>query len=150
MLWLLRHAEAADGAPDDARPLTERGLRHAEAAGLALARLGEHIDTCLSSPKLRALQTAERACEPLGIEVRVEPALSGEPFDVGALTAGLGDVLLVGHDPSFSLLLHDLTGTQARMKKGGLAAISKGELVVLLRPAELTAIAALGAAVPTG
>jgi phosphohistidine phosphatase len=48
---------------------------------------------------------------------------------------------LVGHDPSFSLLLHDLTGTQARMKKGGLAAVSKGELVVLLRPSELSAIA---------
>jgi phosphohistidine phosphatase SixA len=51
-------------------------------------------------------------------------------------------VLLVGHDPSFSMLLHDLTGAQARMKKGGLAGISKGELVVLLRPSELTAIAA--------
>jgi phosphohistidine phosphatase len=149
MLWLLRHAEAAEGAPDDERPLTERGLRQAEAAGRALARLGEHIDVCLSSPKLRALQTAERACEPLGIEVRIEPALSGEPFDVHAITAGLGDVLLVGHDPSFSLLLHDLTGAQARMKKGGLAGISKGELVVLTRPAELAAIAAQDAAVTT-
>jgi phosphohistidine phosphatase len=49
--------------------------------------------------------------------------------------------MLVGHDPSFSLLLHDLTGTQARMKKGGLAGISKGELVALLRPSELGAIA---------
>ena len=44
-------------------------------------------------------------------------------------------------DPSFSLTLHDLTGAQARMKKGGLAGISKGELVVLLRPSELSAIA---------
>jgi phosphohistidine phosphatase len=150
MLWLLRHAEAADGAPDDERPLTEKGLRQAEAAGRALARLGEHIDVCLSSPKLRALQTAERACEPLGIEVTIEPVLSGEPFDVHAITAGLGDVLLVGHDPSFSLLLHDLTGTQARMKKGGLAGVSKGELVVLMRPTELAAIAAEDAAVATG
>jgi phosphohistidine phosphatase len=150
MLWLLRHAEAADGAPDDERPLTEKGLRQAEAAGRALARLGEKIDVCLSSPKLRALQTAERACEPLGIEVRIEPVLSGEPFDVHAITAGLGDVLLVGHDPSFSLLLHDLTGTQARMKKGGLAGVSKGELVVLMRPTELAAIAAEDAAVATG
>jgi len=141
MLWLLRHAEAADGAPDDDRPLTERGVRHAEAAGLALARLGTSIDACLSSPKLRAVQTAERACEPLGVSVTIEPALSGEPFDVQALTAGLGDVLLVGHDPSFSLTLHDLTGAQARMKKGGLAAIAKGELVVLLRPADLVAMA---------
>lgn len=147
MLWLLRHAEAADGEPDDERPLTERGIAQADAAGRALANLGVDIDACLSSPKRRALQTAERACEPIGLEVTVEPALAGEPFDVHGLVAGLGDVLLVGHDPSFSLLLHDLTGTQARMKKGGLAGIAKGELVVLLRPTELAAIAAAPAPV---
>ena len=147
MLWLLRHAEAADGAPDDERPLTEKGFGQAEAAGRALAYLGEQIDVCLSSPKRRALQTAERACEALGIEVRPEPALAGEPIDVHEITAGLGNVLLVGHDPSFSLLLHDLTGTQARMKKGGLAGVSKGELVTLLRPSETAAIAAAGAPV---
>lgn len=141
MLWLLRHAEAEDGLPDDDRPLTERGAMHADAVGRALAVLGVQIDACLSSPKLRAVQTAERACEPLGLQVIIEPALSGEPFDVQELTAGLGDVLLVGHDPSFSLLLHDLTGCQARMKKGGLAGISKGELMTLLRPSELSAIA---------
>lgn len=141
MLWLLRHAEAEDGLPDDERPLTERGAMQADAAGRALAVLGIHLDTCLSSPKLRAVQTAERACEPLGVPVTIEPALSGEPFDVRELTAGLGDVLLVGHDPSFSLLLHDLTGSQSRMKKGGLAGISKGELLTLLRPSELAAIA---------
>lgn len=134
--------------PDDERPLTDRGLAQADAVGRALVRLGENIDICLSSPKLRALQTAERACEPLGISVRTDAALSGEPFDVHRLTAGLGDVLLVGHDPSFSLLLHDLTGAQARMKKGGLAAIAKGELVLLLRPTELAAIAAAPAPVP--
>jgi phosphohistidine phosphatase len=143
MLWLLRHAEAVDGLPDDERPLTEQGTRQAEAAGRALSQLRTHIDACLSSPKLRALQTAQLACDPLGVTVTPEPALSGEPFDVHALTAGLGDVLLVGHDPSFSLTLHDLTGAQARMKKGGVAGISKGELVVLLRPAELAVIAQL-------
>jgi hypothetical protein len=51
-------------------------------------------------------------------------------------------VLLVGHDPSFSFTLHDLTGTQTRMRKGGLAAVNKGELIALLRPSELSAIAA--------
>jgi phosphohistidine phosphatase len=142
MLWMLRHAEAADGHPDDERPLTERGVRQATDAGLALARLGVQLDACLSSPKLRAAQTAELACEPLGLPVTIEPALSGEPFDVHALVAGLGEVLLVGHDPSFTLTLHDLTGAQARMRKGGLAAIAKGELVALLRPSELAAIAA--------
>jgi len=141
MLWLLRHAEAADGFPDDERPLTERGTRQAEAVGRALARLGVEIEICLTSPKLRAVQTAQLACEPLGITVRVEPALSGEPFDVHELTAGLQDVLLVGHDPSFSLTLHHLTGAQARLRKGGLAGVAKGELVVLMRPSELAAIA---------
>jgi phosphohistidine phosphatase len=141
MLWLLRHAEAEDGLPDDDRPLTERGAMQADAAGRALAVLDVHLDACLSSPKLRALQTAERACEPLGVSVTIEPVLSGEPFDVRDLTAGLGEVLLVGHDPSFSMLLHDLTGAQARMKKGGLAGVWKGELCTLLRPSELSAIA---------
>lgn len=87
------------------------------------------------------MQTAQLACEPLGAEVTAEPALAGEPFDVDELTSGLGDVLLVGHDPAFSMLLHDLTGAQARMRKGGLAGISKGELVTLLGPKEVSAIA---------
>jgi phosphohistidine phosphatase len=142
MLWLLRHAEAADGFPDDERPLTDRGVTQAQDAGRALERLGTRLDACLTSPKLRALQTAQLACAPLGVEVTVEPRLSGQPFDVEDLVAGLGDVLLVGHDPSFSLTLHDLTGAQARMRKGGLAGIHKGELLVLLRPNELSAIAA--------
>ena len=141
MLWLLRHAEAADGSLDDERPLTERGVTQAQDAGHALEQMGVSIDACLSSPKLRAVQTAQYACAPLGVEVTVDRRLAGEPFDVNDLVVGLGDVLLVGHDPSFTLTLHDLTGAQARMKKGGLAGISKGELVVLLRPSELSAIA---------
>lgn len=142
MLWLLRHAEAADGVPDEERALTERGIRQATDAGFALQAIGAAIDVCLSSPKVRALQTAELACRPLGVEVETEQRLSGEPLDVRDLTAGRGNVLLVGHDPSFTLLVHDLTGAQARMKKGGLAAIHKGELVTLMRPSELSAIAA--------
>jgi phosphohistidine phosphatase len=141
MLWLLRHAEAADGHPDDERPLTDRGMQQAADAGLALARLGVKVEVCLSSPKLRAVQTAQLACEPLGVSVTIEQKLSGEPFDIHDLTAGLDDVLLVGHDPSFSFTLHDLTGAQSRMKKGGLAGVHKGELVTLMRPAELSAIA---------
>lgn len=108
---------------------------------MALARLDVRLDACLTSPKLRALQTAQLACEPLGVEPQVDATLGGEPFDVEELTAGLGSVLLVGHDPSFTLTLHDLTGAQARMRKGSLAAISKGELITLLRPSELSAIA---------
>jgi phosphohistidine phosphatase len=141
MLWLLRHADAADGEPDDARPLTEKGIRQAQAAGRALAQLGVRLDACLTSPKLRAVQTAELACEPLGVQVTSEPELAGGPFDAEELIAGLHDVMLVGHDPSMSLALHDLTGVHSRMSKGGLAGINKGELIVLLRPKELSLIA---------
>jgi phosphohistidine phosphatase len=143
VLWLLRHAEAADGSNDDERPLTDKGERQARAAGLALQRLGAHVEHCLTSPKRRAVDTARLVCTHLGLEPIVEEALCGEPFDVRSLTAGLGDVLLIGHDPSFSMTLHDLTGAQARMAKGGLAGIEKGELIVLMRPAELAAIAGM-------
>jgi phosphohistidine phosphatase len=142
VLWLLRHGDAADGSPDAERPLTKKGERQSRAAGLALKRLGVEIDACLTSPKVRAADTAKLACEPLGVEPQVEPKLSGGPFDGEALAAGLGDeVLLVGHDPDFSMAVHNLTGAQVRMKKGGLAGVEKGELKTLLRPDDLAAIA---------
>jgi phosphohistidine phosphatase len=141
LLWLLRHGDAADGSPDAERPLTEKGEEQARAAGRALAALGVKLDACLTSPKSRAADTAKLACEPLGVEPQHEPKLAGGPFDAQALAAGLGDdVLLVGHDPDFSMAVHALTGAQVRMKKGGLAGVEKGELRVLLRPDELTAM----------
>src|SRR5215212_5817869 len=141
MIWLLRHAEAAEGSPDAERKLTKKGEKQARNAGCALKALGVTPDACFTSPKVRAADTAKLACEPLGVEYALEPKLSGGPFDPEALAAGLGEVLLVGHDPDFSMAVHDATGAQVRMKKGGLAGIEKGELMVLLRPAELEAIA---------
>jgi len=143
MLWLLRHAEAEDGSPDAERPLTAKGEEHSRAAGQALAALGVKLDACLTSPKVRAVDTARLACEFLAVEPQQEPKLAGGPFDGEALAAGLGDqVMLVGHDPDFSMALHSLTGAPVRMKKGGLAGVEKGELKVLLRPSELQALAA--------
>jgi phosphohistidine phosphatase len=141
MIWLLRHGDAADGSPDAERPLTKKGERQSQAAGEALKRLGVEIDACLSSPKVRAYETARLACEPLGVDVKLEPKLAGGPIEAEELAAGLGDVLLVGHDPDFSMALHALTGAQVRLKKGGLAAVDTGELIVLMRPSELEAIA---------
>ena len=141
MIWLLRHAEAEDGSPDEARRLTAKGEEQSRIAGQALKELGVKLDVCLSSSRVRAEQTARLACEPLGVEVTIDERLSGGPFDAKELAAGLADVLLVGHDPDFSTAVHDLTGAQVRMKKGGIAAIEKGELKILLRPRELAAIA---------
>jgi phosphohistidine phosphatase len=143
MLWLLRHGDAAEGSPDAERPLTDKGREQSRAAGAALKALGVELDACLTSPKLRAADTARIACEQLGgAEPELEPKLAGGPFDAEALAAGLGEeVLLVGHDPDFSSAVHSLTGAQVRMKKGGLAGIDSGELIVLLRPRELKRIA---------
>lgn len=139
VIWLLRHGDAEDGSPDAERSLTEKGERQAGAAGAALRATGAQVDACLTSPKVRAAETARLACEPLGVEPRHEQALAGGPFDAEQLAAGLGEVLLVGHDPDFSAAVHVLTGAQVRMKKGGLAGVDRGELMVLMRPVELYA-----------
>ena len=141
MLWLLRHGEAEDGSPDSERRLTKKGERQSRDAGAALAKLGITIDACLTSPKVRAADTAKLACEVLGVDFTLEPNLAGGPFDAEQLSAGLGEVLLVGHDPDFSMAIHAMTGAQVRLKKGGVAGIDTGELIVLLRPAETAAIA---------
>jgi phosphohistidine phosphatase len=143
VIWLLRHGDAAPGSPDAERPLTEKGRAQSRAAGAALRAIGVELDACLTSPKVRALDTARLACEELNaVEPTLEPKLAGGPFDAEALAAGLGDnVMLVGHDPDFSAAVRDLTGAQVRLKKGGLAGVQTGELVVLLRPRELRRIA---------
>jgi phosphohistidine phosphatase len=107
-----------------------------------LKAIGVDLDACLTSPKVRAAETARLACEQVGdVEPQLEPKLAGGPFDAEALAAGLGDdVLLVGHDPDFSAAVHSLTGAQVRMKKGGLAGVDRGELIVLMRPRELKQI----------
>jgi len=136
---------------DDARMLTERGIEQARSAGAALVALGIIPQVVYTSPKLRALQTAEHACEALG-RTPVEHAGLASGFDAAqALTLAAGDedgdgrVLVVGHEPDFSQVVHDLTGARIDMKKGGIAGVrfdgGRGELIVLLRPRELHAIA---------
>ncbi|HEY5143016.1 MAG TPA: histidine phosphatase family protein [Solirubrobacteraceae bacterium] len=152
-LWLLRHGEAEPhgGREDHARALTERGIEQARAAGAALAALGIMPDVVYTSPKVRAVQTAEHACAALGL-TPVEHSGLASGFDVAdALTLAAGEedgdghVLVVGHEPDFSQVVHDLTGARIDMKKGGIAGVrldgARGELIVLLRPRELRAIA---------
>jgi len=152
-LWLLRHGEAVphDSKPDEERELTARGERQALAAGAALARLGLELQACYASPKVRALGTAELACRSLGTEPIVEHALAAgfDRDDAIALLRAHGDdarVLVVGHDPDFTQVVLDLTGARVHFPKGGVAVVREaggsGELVALLRPRELEALAA--------
>ena len=151
-LWLLRHGEAVphDSKPDQERELTARGERQALAAGAALARLGLELDACYASPKVRALDTARLACKTLGSEPIVEASVGGgfTRDDALALLRAHGDdarVLVVGHEPDFSQVVHDLTGARVDFKKGGIAAVREergaGELLVQLRPREVESLA---------
>jgi phosphohistidine phosphatase len=154
-LWLLRHGEAVphDSKPDPERELTARGERQAAAAGAALARLGVEFAACYTSPKVRSAATARLACESLNVEPEEEDVLA-DGFDRdGALELmarhdGDARVLVVGHEPSFSQVLYDLTGARLDMKKGGVAAVRlqghETELAVLLRPRELESLAVSG------
>jgi len=143
VIYLLRHGDAERGDGDDAaRQLTAKGERQSEAAGRALAALDARIDVCLTSPKVRAADTARLACQTLGIEPDVAEELSGGGFDSLGLSAGRGEVMLVGHEPDFSNEIARLTGAKAKLRKGGLAIVDGNTLLALLRPEELAAIAA--------
>jgi phosphohistidine phosphatase len=150
-VWLLRHGDAEPGNGDDAgRRLTPKGIAQSRAAGAALAALRAEFDAVIASPRIRALDTARLAAEALGVtEVEVHEPLSADfgLDDLLELLGGFGAdarVLLVGHEPDFSQLVHDLTGGRIRLKKGGLGVArvepAGGALLALLRPAELERI----------
>jgi phosphohistidine phosphatase len=143
LLYLLRHGDAeenhADG--DSARRLTPKGEKQALTAGKALVAMGAKPDACLTSPKVRAAETARLACEALELEPEVANELAGGRFDSLALTAGRGDVLLVGHEPDFSAEVARLTGGRVKLKKGGLAIVDGSTLAALLGQRELAALA---------
>lgn len=143
MIYLLRHGDAERGDGDDAaRCLTEKGERQSEVAGRALAALGAEIDSCLTSPKVRAADTARLACQPLEVEPEIAAELSGDGFDSLGLTAGHGETMLVGHEPYLSNEIARLTGAKAKLRKGGLAIVDSNTLLALMRPDDLAAIAA--------
>ena len=131
-LYLLRHADAGQpGRPqDDAeRPLSDKGIRQSERLAVHLALVGFKPDVIVSSPKLRALQTAEIVAAALRMDVRVEDAL-GEALGLADVERVLADAgnparpLLVGHDPDFSALLSTLVGAgEVPMRKGALARV---------------------------
>jgi phosphohistidine phosphatase len=131
-LYLLRHAHAGDAAawdgPDSERPLSARGRRQAQLLAQFLADRTFAPDAIVTSPKVRARQTAEIVADGLGIGVATDDRLAG-PLDLDVLAAlldGAGgtSVVLVGHDPDFTDLAMALTGAAyLPLKKGALARI---------------------------
>jgi phosphohistidine phosphatase len=157
---LLRHGIAVDREdpacpPDPERPLTPEGVARTKAAARGLRAIGVRPDAILTSPYVRAVQTAEIAARVLG---DAEPESCDHLLPAGdpaAMAASLRarpetEVLCAGHEPNLSLLLAHLVhggATEdlfAGLKKAGAACVeterpgtSVGELLWLLPPSIL-------------
>src|SRR6266550_2139963 len=109
-LLIVRHAEAEPGEPDELRTLTPAGRKRARELGRRLRDEGFAPDAVLSSPLLRARETAHA----LGLgepEVDERLAPGATPIDVREAAAGRGEtVLVVGHQPDCGRAVAMLTG----------------------------------------
>jgi phosphohistidine phosphatase SixA len=115
-LYLVRHAEAAAGDPDELRTLTRAGRERARELGARLARERPPLDAVLSSPLLRARETAAAIGRATGLPAEVDERLApGASADaVRAAIAGRGDrVVVVGHHPDCSEIAAELSGDPA-------------------------------------
>jgi phosphohistidine phosphatase len=127
LLFLVRHAHAKKGDPDELRPLSERGRDEARAVARQLAAHDTPPKLVLTSPLLRARQTAEEIAEAAGAELRVDRRLApGLTPDL--LLTTLDDeqspVAVVGHQPDFSEIAFALTGSDPGFPTGGVAEVA--------------------------
>jgi phosphohistidine phosphatase len=164
-LYILRHGLAAERGSneypsDDQRPLTPEGIKKLRRTSRSMQSIGLTFDLILTSPYVRARQTADIVATSLGLEGVLEPSALLEPGgDLQALIADLASrrkgverILLVGHEPMLSsmisLLLSGEEDLDITLKKGGLCklairAISPGRCATLewlLAPRHLGAI----------
>jgi phosphohistidine phosphatase len=109
-LLLVRHAEAAPGNPDELRPLTPEGREHALELGQRLRAEGLQPDAVVTSPLLRALETA--AALGLGepeVDERLAPGATPDQVREAALPRG-ETVVVVAHQPDCGRAAAALTG----------------------------------------
>jgi phosphohistidine phosphatase len=147
-VYFLRHGEAdwpGWDRPDDERPLTKKGKKEMKRVADFLAGRDVILSVILSSPLPRAYQTAEVVAERIDREVSEEPALAPgfSPKKLAVLLkehAGQ-DVMLVGHEPSFSEAIAALTGGNVKLPKAAVARVDlddpqqlRGQLIWLITP----------------
>ena len=155
-LYFLRHGIAADAGefsgPDSERPLTDEGRARMARAAKAIDDLTLDIERIVTSPLLRAKQTASLVAERLkprgGVVEDERVGLSFGPRALGAILSDHADaarLMLVGHEPSLSQTIgHLLGGASVEVKKGALAGVElsgpgamRGTLLCLIPPRAL-------------
>jgi phosphohistidine phosphatase len=121
-VYLVRHGQAEPGQPDDLRRLTPRGREQARLVALHLDAEHARPDAVVSSPLLRARETAEEISRGLGIAPEVDERLApgATPEDVQAAVAGRGQtVVAIGHEPDFGRAAAELGGGEERPFSAG-------------------------------
>jgi phosphohistidine phosphatase len=161
-LYILRHAIAvvrgAEGIRHDSdRPLTDKGAAKLRRVVRGMSALGLSFDRVLTSPYLRARQTAEIVAEEMGAEEKLDhsPHLAPDGdlraliAEIASRSAGDDSILVVGHEPSLSQLISVLVSGDERtlltLKKAGLCKLAAqtlrygkcASLEWLLAPAQL-------------
>jgi phosphohistidine phosphatase len=152
ILYFLRHgrAEQHSRGPDAARELTKRGRQELKGAGAAWHRLNLRPEVIITSPLVRAVQTAEIAQAALGVK---DSPRTDDRLGPGATWATMGQamadhheaarVMFVGHNPDFESAVALLSGgTAVRLRPGGVACLEfpgvpepgQGEIAWLLDP----------------
>ena len=126
-LYLVRHAEAAPGEPDELRPLTPHGREQARSLARRMRDELTQPEAILTSPLLRARETGEELARALEVETephdRLAPGATVE--DVRAAISGRGDpVVVVGHQPDCGQVAAALSGApEPRFPAGSLVVV---------------------------
>lgn len=146
-VYLIRHGHAVDGGgaiSDEQRYLTKKGRKTMREVGRVLKEAGVVLDAVLTSPLVRAVQTAELVAERLDFLGLIEalPALvPGVPVRVAAaeLASRGASVAVVGHEPGISMLCAYLAGRPSfpPLNKGQVVLIEDGRAAWFVHPETL-------------
>jgi phosphohistidine phosphatase len=124
-VYLCRHAQAAPGDPDELRELTPEGVEQARALAELLAGLDEPPQLVLTSPLVRARQTAAELADAVGVVAVVEEALApgatAESLARALSGLGAGPVATVGHQPDCSEIAREVLGHDPGFPVAGMA-----------------------------
>jgi phosphohistidine phosphatase len=126
-LYLVRHADAAPGEPDALRPLTAHGHQQARELGARLAAEGAGGAAVLTSPLLRARETADEIARVLRTtaepDERLAPGATADAVRDAAVDRG-DKVVAVGHQPDCGRIAAELTaGPEPHFPKAGVVTI---------------------------
>jgi phosphohistidine phosphatase len=141
ILYIVRHGIAVDRSdpnspPDPERPLTARGIKKTRLAALGLAKLDIKPDPFITSPLIRAVQTAEIFAEALSFppsKIRssehLKPAADPAEFLKELSRLKAKEVICFGHAPHLDTMISQLAGARGvftSMKKAGVACFERG------------------------